>query len=205
MADDDERALLRRIAGGDQHALRCLYAGYRTRLWGYLLHQLDGDAGWTEEVAQDLFLAVWRSAGTYRGESRPAAWLFRIAHNLAANARRARARRLQSEPLAAEAGDELPVEASHEDAVLDRLALLAALGRLSSAHREALELVFVQGFGMDEVAAILGVPVGTVKSRISYARRALRTHLVAETCDRDDRENSARTAGAAREACREQP
>jgi RNA polymerase sigma factor (sigma-70 family) len=62
---------------------------------------------------------------------------------------------------------------SHEDGVLDRLALQGALGQLSARHRAALELVFVHGFALTEAAQILGVPEGTVKSRISYARRAL--------------------------------
>jgi RNA polymerase sigma-70 factor (ECF subfamily) len=204
MRDDDERALLSRIAGGDQHALRCLYAAYRARLWSYLIHQLDGDAGWTEEILQDAFLAVWRSAGTYRGEAQPATWLFRIAHNLAANARRARGRRPQGERLdVADADDEwgdVLAEASHEDAVLDRLTLAAALDRLSPAHREALDLCFVQGFRIEEVATILDIPPGTVKSRISYARLALRAHLAAE---RRDYAGGAHTAATAGEGCRE--
>lgn len=204
MQGDDERSLLRRIAGGDQHALRCLYATYRTRLWSYLFSQLDGDAGWTEELTQDIFLAVWRSAATYRGEAKPATWLFRIAHNLAANACRARDRRPQSERLVltddGDERDDLPMGVSPEDAVLDRLTLVAALDRLSPRHREVLDLVFVQGFSMDEAASIVGVPVGTVKSRVSYARRALHAHLAAETCDRRDRPQ---TAGMAGEGCRE--
>ena len=190
MHADDERALLRRVAAGDEHALRCLYARYRTRLWTYLFHQLDGDAGWTEEVVQDVFLAVWRSAATFRGDAQPATWLFRIAHNLAVNARRDRSRRPQAEPLepadvADERADPL-VDDAHDDAVLDRLALSVALGRLSLPHREALGLVFVQGFSLGEAATILDVPVGTVKSRISYARRALRTHLASQSSEGDD-------------------
>lgn len=213
MQGDDERALLRRVAAGDQHALRDLYAEYRPRLWGYLFHQLDGDAGWTEELTQDVFVAVWRSAGTYRGDAQVATWLFRIAHNLAANARRARDRRPQTERLAiGDSGgsdelderDDLPSGVSHEDAVLDRLTLASALGQLAARHREVLDLVFVQGFSMAEVSTILGVPVGTVKSRVSYARRALHAHLAhlaAETCDSGKR---IQTAGMAGETCREE-
>ena len=205
MRDDDDRVLLRRVAGGDEHALRCLYARFRTRLWSYLFYQLDGDAGWTEEVVQDVFLAAWRAADTFRGDAQPATWLFRIAHNLAVNARRDRSRRPQAEPLEpADAGDnraDLLVDAPHDDAVLDRLALATALDRLSLMHREALELVFVQGFSLGEAAAILDVPVGTVKSRISYARRALRTHLASESSEGC---GDARTAGMAGENHRDE-
>jgi RNA polymerase sigma-70 factor (ECF subfamily) len=204
MRSDVERALLGRIAAGDQHALRCLYAAYRSRLWSYLYKQLDDDAGWAEELTQDVFLAVWRSAATYRAEAQPATWLFRIAHNLAANARRARDRRPTGERLDADDDgaerDDLPAGASHEDTVLDRLTLAAALGQLSPRHREVLDLAFVQGFRLDEVAAILDVPVGTVKSRISYARRALHAHLAAQTREARD---SIQPAGMAREDCRE--
>jgi RNA polymerase sigma-70 factor, ECF subfamily len=178
----DERALLAQIAGGDQHALRCLYAAYRTRLWNYLWRQLDRDPGWTEEVVQDVFLAVWRSAGSFRDEARVATWLFRIAHNLAANARREHSRRLSGQSLQGD-GDESDEDVtgaadSHEDVVLDRLALAEALDRLSPKHRGGLDLAFFQGFSADEIAGILGIPTGTVKSRISYARRALRAHLL---------------------------
>jgi RNA polymerase sigma-70 factor (ECF subfamily) len=181
----DEQTLLARIAQGDQDALKCLYAVYRLRLWSYLWRQLDRDAGWTEELVQDVFLAVWRSAGSYRGQAQVATWLFRIAHNLAANARRARARRIQPES-PEEAGDvegqdDVIAAHSHEDRVLDRLALTEALDRLSPRHREVLDLAFHQGFAPAEIAAILGIPVGTVKSRISYARRALQDQLAHTT------------------------
>jgi RNA polymerase sigma-70 factor, ECF subfamily len=62
---------------------------------------------------------------------------------------------------------------AHEDQALDRLALTQALDALSPKHREALYLVSRQGFSLEETAAILDVPVGTVKSRMSYARKAL--------------------------------
>ena len=66
---------------------------------------------------------------------------------------------------------------SPEDTVLDRLTLDEALKRLSTKHRAVLHLVFEQGFTAEEVAQILEVPVGTVKSRVSYARRALQSAL----------------------------
>jgi RNA polymerase sigma-70 factor, ECF subfamily len=180
MTPPDERTLLARIAGGDQHALQCLYGLYRQRLWAYLWHQLDGDSGWTEEVVQDVFLAVWRSAQSYRGEAHVATWLFRIAHNLAANARRGRTRHPLGQPFGAaedDGEDASMATASLEEPVLARLNLHEALGQLSLKHREVLDLAFAQGFGLEEIAQILSIPVGTVKSRISYARRALRSHL----------------------------
>lgn len=178
------RDLIARISGGDQDAMRRLYVAYYQRLWSYLWRQLYRDPGWTEEVVQDAFLAVWRSAASYRGEARVGTWLFRIAHNLAANARRAKGRRPQGQPLDGvggfdEQGEVGDVAAAHstEDVVLDRMMLEQVLGALTPNHREVLDLAFHQGFRVDEIAVILGIPVGTVKSRMSYARRALQQQL----------------------------
>jgi RNA polymerase sigma-70 factor (ECF subfamily) len=182
----DERHLLARVASGDQDALEQLYVAYGARLWRYPLQQLDGNSGWAEELLQDVFVAVWRAAGGYRGEGGVSTWLFRIAHRLAANARRARARRPEGYLVALPTAlDGEPTDdpacpgATCEEQVLGRLALGEALGRLSARHREVLELVFSQGFSCEEASHILGVPPGTVKSRLSYARRALSAQLAA--------------------------
>jgi RNA polymerase sigma-70 factor (ECF subfamily) len=87
--------------------------------------------------------------------------------------------------------DDLPATASVEDVVLDRLSLGAALAKLSAVHREVLDLVFVQGFRLDEVAVIVSVPLGTVKSRISYARRALQAQLAADSHTEDGKMRAA--------------
>ncbi len=180
MTTPDAALLIRRIARGDEEALRQLYAEFRPRLRRYLWHRLDGDMHALEEALQDTFLAVWRTAGAYRGEAKVATWLFQIAHYQALRVRQSADRRAR---LAGESAEQ--VEESHasafrpEDAVLDRLVLDEALCRLSAKHRAVLHLVFQQGFTMDEVARILDVPVGTVKSRVSYARRALRDALAA--------------------------
>jgi len=185
MADDD-RALLARVGRGDQDALTCLYAQYRPRLWRYLWERVDGDAATAEDVLQETFVSVWRTAAAFRGEATVATWIFRIAHHHAANARRTRDRDDKQSEAVLMHGHGLGVgwdgrpalqRASHDDEVLARITLEDALRRLSTKHREVVELFFSQGFRLEEVAAILGAPVGTVKSRLSYARRALRGHL----------------------------
>ena len=172
----DDPALVERVAAGDSEALRELTHRYRAPLRRYLWRQLNGDARAVEEAVQDVFVAVWRGAASYRGEAKVATWLFQIARYLALRARRNESRHAALTPL--EPGDgesERPdwLGVSCEDEVIDRLALTDALQRLSNKHRETLELVFVFGFSPDEVARILDVPGGTVKSRISYARKAL--------------------------------
>lgn len=184
MTTPDPALLLQQIADGDEDALRQLYVEYRPRLRRYLWHQLDGDGHSVEEALQDTFLAVWRAAGRYRGEAKVATWMFQIAHYVALRTREAAARHGRSatdrDP---DPSDEAaaPMAASPEDSVLDRLTLDDALNRLSTKHRAVLHLVFQQGFTAEEAAQILEVPVGTVKSRVSYARRALQSALACRT------------------------
>lgn len=182
----DDRQLLALIAVGNQEAMECLYARYRLRLWRYLWYRLQGDAARVEETLQEVFLSVWRSAHTYRGEARVETWIQRIAQHIVANACRSHARhaegylqprstREQPETEQEElAGESQP---SHEDHVLERITLLTALRQLSPQHREVLELAFYYGFSCEEIAQIVNVPTGTVKSRISNARKKLQEVL----------------------------
>jgi RNA polymerase sigma-70 factor, ECF subfamily len=175
----DHQLLLAQVATGDEEALHQLYLAYRPRLRRYLWHQLDGDETSVDEALQDVFLAVWRSAGGYRAEARVSTWLYQITHYIALSTRRRLARHAGSVHLdSSDEEDDAPAwgdigYAASDDTVLDRLALGDALSRLSPKHREVLVLVFQHGFSLDEVAQITGVPTGTVKSRISYARKAL--------------------------------
>ena len=184
---DDEQSdvtLLIQMARGDQQALQQLYARYRGSLWRYIWRLVNEDAHLADEVTQDVFVAVWRQAATFRAEATPATWLFRIARHRALNARRDLARRVEGHLWNGVTRDDErdhwlfeEGEPSHEDAVIERMALADALDRLSTKHREALDLVFYYGFSLEDAARVLDVPLGTIKSRLSYARRALQEHL----------------------------
>jgi RNA polymerase sigma-70 factor (ECF subfamily) len=173
--------LLARIIDGDEEALRQLYAAYRLRLWRYVWQQVGGEADLVEEVLQDVFLAVWHGAGTFRRRASISTWIFRIAHNICANTSRSRSHR----PLSARlpetpppaASTSIGTYASPEEQVVERLALTEAIDRLPAKHRQVLELVFYQGFTCEEAGHILEVPTGTIKSRLSYARKALAGYL----------------------------
>jgi RNA polymerase sigma-70 factor (ECF subfamily) len=169
--DDDDHALVRRIAEGDEVALQLLYGRYRPALRRYLWYQLDHDLGQVEDALQETFVSVWRAAATQRDAASVAAWIFQIAHRHALQAHRASARRPVADVLLDD--DSAPTVASPEAAIVARLSLDDALRALSAKHRAVLYLACVQGFAIDEVAEILAVPAGTVKSRLSYARRAL--------------------------------
>ncbi|HVB75148.1 MAG TPA: RNA polymerase sigma factor [Ktedonobacteraceae bacterium] len=172
----DESLVIRRIAAGDREALSELYTRYQRTLFNYLL-QLTSDYGLAEEILQDTLVAVWKSAHRFEGRSSLQTWLIGIARRQAHNTLRQR-----SLPLACE--DELEGLAASEPepeaftlASVARDELAAAFRQLAPLHREALVLIFVQELSYQETATILEVPVGTVKSRICNARRALRALL----------------------------
>ena len=172
-----DHVLLAGVARGDQDSLHQLYQRFRGRLWRFVWHQLGGNVELAEETLQDIFIAIWNSADRFRGEAQVATWIFCIAHNRVVDTLRHHARQHgeMSVPLS-DAGQiaGLPMaNDSWEDNVIDRLILSDNLRRLSPKHREVLDLVFAQGFSIEEVASILAIPAGTVKSRVSYARQAL--------------------------------
>lgn len=182
MAEDEARCI-RRIAAGDETALHQFYLAYRPRLRRFLWHQLDGNEAAVEDLLQEIFVAVWQAAPGYRGEARVLTWVFSIAHHRLAHLRRDRMRRVEGHwwrdsDDESDGPADLPASgAAFEEVVVDAMVLGEALGHLSAKHREVLDLVFLQGFSLAETAAILGVPEGTVKSRVSYARRALASAL----------------------------
>ncbi len=124
-------------------------------------------------------MAVWRNADTYRGRSSVRTWLFGVARRQAHNALRSRTPLLAGE----EELDSLPTsEPEPEDALLagaHREELADRIGNLTPAHREVVVLIFLQELSYQETAEVLSIPIGTVKSRISNAKRALRILLQA--------------------------
>ncbi|HKD76304.1 MAG TPA: RNA polymerase sigma factor [Ktedonobacterales bacterium] len=176
MPSDDDRALLSRIATGDESALRQLYTTYRPALHRYLWYQMHHDLPQVEDVMQETFLSIWRAAHTVRQGTSIAAWIFQIAHRHVLQSRRVNARR--REDVVFELDDERDVSPrSLEDDIVTRIDLDEALRTLSDKYREILYLICLQGFSLYEVAEILAIPLGTVKSRLSNARRALQRSL----------------------------
>ncbi|WP_433201669.1 RNA polymerase sigma factor [Dactylosporangium sp. CS-047395] len=174
-AGDDE--LLRRVARGDAAALAELYERHAGPLHGYL-HRLAGDRMTAEEILQDTMLAVWRSAGAYEGRAKVTTWLFGVARRQAHNRLRGRA-----DPVAAELPDGPDRGPGPEElaiAAAGGTPVAAAIDRLPGHHRDVIALVFVAGLPLADVADILAVPLGTVKSRLHHARAALAAALIAQ-------------------------
>lgn len=174
-ADSDAR-LIGAIARGDQAAFQLLWERHANAVHGYLRAVCD-DERLAEELLQDTFTAAWRAAGSFSQRSSVRTWLFAIARRRARDQRRGR----QIEPEDASELDDLQSAASTEDAALARVELtelVAMIRTLRPTHREVLSLAFSHQLTHSEIAAVLGVPIGTVKSRIDAARRALveKTH-----------------------------
>jgi len=144
-----------------------------------LIRRLSSDQGVSEEILQETWLAVWRSAAGFRGESSVRGWLMGVARRQAHNQLR------RSRPQLAdltEAWDVADTAPSVEDQVVVRsehTALRAAVRALPEHLREVLALVLFEEMAYPEVATALAIPVGTVKSRMSHARRRLGRMLVA--------------------------
>ena len=173
---DTDAALLERIAGQDRRAVAELYARHQRPLFRYLW-QLTSDHGLAEEILQDTIVAVWQGAGAFEARSAVRTWLFAIARRQAHNVLRRRGLQLASEDglHALEDSDPGPEERVLRQS--DAEDVQRALARLPLIHREVLVLNFINGLRYDEIATVLGVPEGTVKSRLSNAKRALRRLL----------------------------
>lgn len=125
------------------------------------------------DAAQNTFLTAQRALGKFRGESAIRTWLLGIANN---ECRRiVRDRRLA--PPTVELDTDRACDADSEKTLVNREMLRSALSKLSDEHREAVLLHEVEGLSYDEAALVLGVPAGTVKSRLHHAFQNLRKHL----------------------------
>ena len=172
----DDDGLVARVAAGDDTALRELFSRHAPWLAARLRAVLP--AAEVEDVLQETFLAVWRGAGGYRPAGAAGGWLWGIARRQAALLLRRRgpvATALPGGVMASgqEAGDPAEVALSRADLA----AAVAELGPPGAPEREVWRLLYVEDRPVAEVAVMLGVPPGTVKSRAHRARRLLRAAL----------------------------
>lgn len=165
--------LIARVAEGDRKAFEELYHLYHRRMARFLT-RLTRRYDLAEEVINDTFWVVWRKARTFRGDSQPSTWILGIAYRKARNAFRASAR-LAEKNLQA---DVLPLT-SEGPAGTEELRdwLTRALAELPVEQRLAVELCYELGHSCEEIAAIMGCPVNTVKTRLFHARAKLQKLL----------------------------
>lgn len=177
MADE----LVRAAAGGDEDAFAQLVALHEKKVYNLAL-RMCGDPEDAWDAAQEAFLSAWRGLPSFRGEAGFSTWLYRLTSNAAIDLlRRTKRQRgeasLDDENLGIDAVDRTPSPQEQAEASELRGAVTAGLSRLTDSHRQALVLREVQGLSYEEIAAVLEVDMGTVKSRISRARGALRKIL----------------------------
>lgn len=173
---EEELELARRARRGDADAFGRLALGHRARIRG-LLHRLLG-SGEVDDAEQDVFLAAWRGIRRFRGDAAFGTWLTRIAVHRALRVLERRSKR--PEPIAREPRSERAGPAERAIAAEQNGRVLAAVDALSPKLRVAFVLRYVEGMTGEEVARVLDVPAGTVRSRLFEARRRLATELAEE-------------------------
>jgi RNA polymerase sigma-70 factor, ECF subfamily len=167
-----DTALIARIAAGDQTAMRYLLARHQTSVYRWLLRIVHNEA-LAEDLLSEVFFDVWRQAASFQGRSSVSTWLLAIARYKALSARRRR----RDDQLDDEVAQSICDPSADAETLLQEMdrneRLLAALHKLSDEHREIIDLVYYHGKSVKEAALITGLPTGTVKTRMFYARKKL--------------------------------
>ncbi len=182
--------LVERSRAGEREAFATLVEAHADRIYSYLYHML-GDPAEAEDLAQETFVRAWEALKDFRGGAAFSTWLYRIATNLAIDALRRRKRRPQAESLdAAVETDDGEMDRQVPDParpVEDQLAarqlqqaVWEAVAELSPKLRAVLLMYDFQQLTYEQIAAALGIPIGTVKSRLFNARQQLKKLIAAK-------------------------
>ena len=185
-----DRLLVDRFKGGDEAAFNEMVSRHWDRIYG-MVHQLLRNQQDAEEVTQDAFIRAHRGLVSFRGEAAFSTWLYQIATNLARNRywywwRRRRDKTVSFDqpvsesnntPLSEVFSTEIatPGDITITQELVDHIAV--GMEKISAKHREVLILRNVKNQSYEEIAAVLGISVGTVKSRIARARESLRAAI----------------------------
>ncbi len=174
MPEDDEAALIARSQTGDANAFNRLVAGYHDRIY-QLAYRMTGNHADAQDVAQDAFIKAYMALREFRAQAAFSTWLHRIAVNVAVDMLRRRGTR---------PGPLTDLEATAADPLADgaerieiQRRIQRAIAALPVEQRTAVVLRDMQECSYEEIAEVLKVPMGTVRSRLSRAREALRMML----------------------------
>jgi RNA polymerase sigma-70 factor (ECF subfamily) len=183
MPTTSDEVLIARIAKGDRLAMEELYGRYRVPVYRFVLRMVRNPTT-AEDLNSDVFLDVWRQAGTFEGRSAVSTWIFSIARFKALNV----LQRRPMEELDDEKAGAIEDQADDPEIALakkDKAAMLrACLLKLSAEHREIVNLVYYQHKSVEDVAGIVGIPEATVKTRMFYARKKLSELLTEQGIER---------------------
>jgi RNA polymerase sigma-70 factor (ECF subfamily) len=182
---DDDRRLIANCLGGRRDAFGELVSRYQARLYNAVIRVVDNPED-AADVVQDAFLNAYQSLHSFKGDAEFFTWLYRIAFNTAISLKRKKRATVSLDASGPEGGidPDDPSEYIKPGAALQRseeeAQLQEAMNRLSHEHREVLVLKDIEGLKYEEIAEILGVPIGTIRSRLHRARLELRDLLPPE-------------------------
>ncbi len=183
MQTTSDEVLIGRIANGDRLAMQALFARHHVRVYRFVLPLVRNEAT-AEDLISDVFLDVWRQAGKFEGRSTVSTWMLSIARFKTLSV----LRRRNEEELDIETAGAIEDDADDPEVALakkDKGAVLRhCLTKLSAEHREIVDLVYYHEKSVEEVAAIVGIPEATVKTRMFYARKKLSELLKEQGVDR---------------------
>ena len=169
-ADDGE--LLRRIATGSESALSEFYRRYQSRVYSFALQRLGNQAD-AAEVLNEVMLEVWRGSRNFEGRAKATTWLLGIAHHKSIDLLRKRGRH-QTDSLVSEIEDARPDPGPAAVAgVENSRQVRVCMDELPGAQRHVVYLTFFEDLSYPEIARILEIPEGTVKTRMFHARKLL--------------------------------
>ena len=189
LTEDLIRALVARARGGEDAAFEALVVHYQNRIYNHVARMVQ-DSAEAEDLAQETFVRAYQALPHFRGEASFQTWLYRIASNLATDASRRRKRRQwqtvsldepldeEDSPIARDLADgaaRTPGEVAESGSLRDQV--WSAISELSDKLRPVVVLYDLQGLSYEEIAKLLGCPLGTVKSRLFNARCQLRDKL----------------------------
>jgi RNA polymerase sigma-70 factor, ECF subfamily len=178
-----DEVLIGRIADGDRLAMQVLFARRHVQVYRFVLRIVRNEAT-AEDLISDVFLDVWRQAGKFEGRSAVSTWLLSIARFKALSV----LRRRPEEQLDEERAGAIEDQADDPEVALAKkdkgAALRQCLSRLSSEHREIIDLAYYHEKSVEEIARIVSIPEATVKTRMFYARKKLSELLKEQGIDR---------------------
>jgi len=173
---EKDAILLERIAEGDRDAFTELYTIYQPRLIKFCSRMLKNDVALAADIADEAMIEVWKSAGTFSGLSQPSTWIHSIARFRMIGYLRKNKEVLQDDNFEQLNIEDTDLQPDDEMAVSERNEqLVKDIGKLSDKHREVIELVYFRELSIKDISEMLDVSENTVKTRMFYARKHLKT------------------------------
>ncbi len=178
-----DRKLIERIANADKAAVQALFARYHVRIYRFIVRMVGSEAV-AEELANEVFLDVWRQAGRFENRSSVSTWLMAIARNKAIS----HLRRRKDMPLDEEMAKQIPDTQDTPEVTAQKsdkgAAIRLAIDSLSADHKAVIDLVYYHELSVREVANVLDIPANTVKTRMFHARKKLAEKMKKAGIDR---------------------